>query len=92
MRVRPHYLSLARAHGQCRTALFAAAARGSDKTVVVLLAAKADPNLCNPKVRLRAMLVWTRARAWRRALLCRHVGSLNAEPLVLSDSLITIRR
>ncbi len=36
---------------QCRTALFAAAAKGSDETVEVLLAAKANPNLYNPKVR-----------------------------------------
>jgi hypothetical protein len=41
------------AHGQSRTALFAAAAKGFEKTVAVLLAAKANPNLCNAKVRSR---------------------------------------
>jgi hypothetical protein len=43
-----------RAHGQIRTALFAAAAKGSKRTVAVLLAAKANPNLCNAEVGSRA--------------------------------------
>ncbi len=37
---------------QSRTALFAAAAKGSEEAVAVLLAAKANPNLCNAKVNL----------------------------------------
>jgi hypothetical protein len=43
-------LTRIRAHGQSRTALVAAAVKGSEKTVAVLLAAKANPNLCNAKV------------------------------------------
>ena len=41
------------AHGQSRTALYAAAAKGSAKTVTALLATKANPNLRNAKVRFR---------------------------------------
>ena len=45
----PH-LHPRRAHGQCRTALFAAATKGSKESVEVLLAAKANPNLYSSKV------------------------------------------
>ncbi len=56
-----HSHSHARVRGQCRTALFAAAAQGSDKTVAVLLAAKANPNLCSPTVRMPILIAWGEA-------------------------------
>jgi hypothetical protein len=45
--------SLTHTRWQCRTALFAAAAKGFEESVVMLLDAKANPNIYNPKVSLR---------------------------------------